>query len=183
MNESKITVRYAKAFFSLAKEKQMLDVLRKDIELIAQLASESADFVFLLESPVIKIAQKIKLIQSIFQGKIDQLSFDFLSLIAQNKREVHIPGICRNFLSLYRQDQGVKSAVITSAIPLNKAILAQVKTQLEASFKSTVELDEKVKEELIGGFVLRVDDRQVDASVATQLREVKEKLLQTEINK
>ncbi len=183
MDESKITVRYAKAFFSLAKEKNILDELKKDIELIAQLAEESSDFVLLLESPVIKTSQKIKIMQSLFEGKVNENTLNFLKLIADNKREVHIPGICRNFLALYRQELGVKSAVITSAIPLNKDILAQVKSQLEASFKTDVELDEKVKKELIGGFVLRVDDRQVDASIATQLRKVKEKLLQTEINK
>ena len=183
MDESKITVRYAKAFFSLAKEKNILDELKIDIELIAQLAEESSDFVLLLESPVIKTSQKIKIMQSLFEGKVNENTLNFLKLIADNKREVHIPGICRNFLALYRQELGVKSAVITSAIPLNKDILAQVKSQLQASFKTDVELDEKVKKELIGGFVLRVDDRQVDASIATQLRKVKEKLLQTEINK
>lgn len=183
MDESKITVRYAKAFFSLAKEKQMLDVLKTDIELIMRLASESADFVLLLESPVIKTSQKEKLFQSIFNGKVDEMSLNFLKLIAENKREVHISGICRNFLKLYRQDQGVKSAVITSAIPLNKDILTQVKSQLEQAFNTDVELEAKVKDELIGGFVLRVDDQQVDASLATQLRKVKEELLQTEINK
>ncbi len=183
MDESKITVRYAKAFFSLAKEKQMLDVLKTDIELIMRLASESADFVLLLESPVIKTSQKEKLFQSIFNGKVDEMSLNFLKLIAENKREVHIPGICRNFLNLYRQDQGVKSAVITSAIPLNKDILTQVKSQLKQAFNTDVELEAKVKDELIGGFVLRVDDQQIDASLATQLRKVKEELLQTEINK
>ena len=183
MDQSKITVRYAKAFFALAKERQMLDVVKKDMEIIKQLALQNGDFLFLIKSPVIKISQKIKLIQSIFNGKIDQISLNFLKLIAENKREAHIPGICHNVLSLYRQDQGVKSAVISSAIPLNEDTLAQVKSQLEATLNARIELDEKVNSKLIGGFVLRVDDRQVDASMATQLRKVKEKLLQTEINK
>ena len=183
MDQSKITVRYAKAFFSIAKEKQQLDVLRSDIQLLAQLVKDSADFLLLLESPVIKTSQKKKSIQSIFEGKVNELSLNFLMLITENKREVHIPGICRNFLELYRQDQGVKSAIITSAIPLNQDILTQVKSQLETAFKAKVELKEQVKDQLIGGFVLRVDDQQLDASIATQLRKVKEQLLQTEINK
>ncbi|MGQ8337302.1 ATP synthase F1 subunit delta [Sunxiuqinia sp. A32] len=183
MDQSKITVRYAKAFFSLAKEKNQLDAFKADVEIIVQLTKDSNDFNLLLESPVIKTSQKVKLIEAVFKGKIEKLTLQFLKLITKNKREVHLPGICRNFLDLYRKDQGVKSAVITSAIPLNKDILAQVQKKLESSFKTKVELDEKVNEELIGGFVLRVDDQQIDASIATQLRKVKEQLLQTEINK
>ena len=181
MDQSKITVRYAKAFFSLAKEKKSLDRLKKDIDLIAKLSKESADFVLLLESPVVKTSQKIKLFNAIFQGKVDQLTLNFLTLIAENRREVHLPGICRNFQDLYRQDQGVKSAVITSAIPLQKELVGEIKAKLEAEFSTKVELSEQVTDQLIGGFILRIDDRQVDASIATQLKKVKEKLIQTEI--
>lgn len=183
MNQSKITVRYAKAFFSLAKEKQLLDTLKKDVDTIAGLSEESADFVLLLESPVIKTSQKVKLLNLIFKGKVHELTVKFLILITENKREVHIPGICRNFLALYRKDQGVKSAMVSSAIKLPKDTIDHIQERLEKEFKTHVELKEQVNEELLGGFVLRIDDRQIDASLATQLKKVKEKLLQTDINK
>ena len=183
MDQSKITVRYAKAFFNLAKEKDLLDSLKKDVDLIEKLAKESTDFVLLLESPVIKTSQKVKLLTSIFSGKVNELTNKFLTLIAENKREIHIPGICRNFTELYRKYQGVKSAVITSAIPLPKDIIAQIQSKIESEFKTKVELSKRVNEDLIGGFVLRIDDRQVDASLATQLRKIKERLLETENNK
>lgn len=183
MDQSKITVRYAKAFFSLATEKNLLDELKKDMDLIGQLAKSSSDFILLLESPVIKTSQKIKLLKTIFKGKVHELTINFLVLIAENKREVHIPGICRNFSDLYRKKQGIKRATITSAITLQKDIISQIKEKLENGFNAKVELSERVNEDLIGGFVLRIDDRQIDASIATQLRKVREKLLQTEINK
>lgn len=183
MDQSKIAVRYAKAFFSLAKEKELLDTLKKDIAMIGKLASESADFILLLESPVIKTSQKVKLTNSIFKGKVHELTSKFLILITENKREIHIPGICRNFLDLCRKEKGVRSAMITSAIPLSKKIISEIQSQLESELKAHVELSERVNESLIGGFVLRIDDRQVDASLSTQLRKVKEKLFQTEINK
>ena len=183
MDQSKITVRYAKAFFSLAKEKQMLDVLKEDIDLIGKLSGESADFILLLESPVIKTSQKVKLLTSIFKDKVNELTINFLVLIAENKREIHIPGICRNFVDLYRKDHGVIAAMITSAISLPANIIKQIQSKLESEFKTNVELKEQVDEELVGGFVLRIDDQQIDASLATQLKKVKERLLQTETNK
>ncbi len=183
MDQSKINVRYAKAFFSLAKEKQLLDGLKKDVNLILQLTKDSKEFQLLLESPVVKTAQKKKLISQIFQNQLSELTIQFLILITQNKREAHIPGICRNFIELYRKDQGIKTATITSAMPLQKDIITQIQQKLESELNAKIELSERVNSDLIGGFVLRVDDRQVDASVSTQLRKVKEKLLQTEINK
>jgi F-type H+-transporting ATPase subunit delta len=183
MDQSKVAVRYAKAFFDLAKEKKMLDKLKEDVDLIEKLSKKSTDFILLLESPVIKTSQKVKLLETIFAGKINELTLRFLKLIAENNREIHIPGICRNFTELYRKDQGVKTVAITSAIPLGKEVVAQIQKKLENEFKTKVELTERVNENLIGGFILRIDDRQLDASVATQLRMVREELLQTEINK
>ena len=181
MDQSKITVRYAKAFFSLAREKNQLDSLKKDIELIFSLCNESSDFRLLLDSPVVKTSQKIKLIRSIFGKHIQPLSLKFLELIINNKRESHLPGICRNILSLYRQDQGVKTAVLTTAVEMGQPIISHIQTTLEKEFNAHVELSKLVDPKLIGGFVLRVDDRQLDASIASQLRKMKEKLLQSEI--
>ena len=174
MDQSKIAVRYAKAFFSLAKEKKMLPKLKPDVDLIEQLIKESADFILMLESPVIRTAKKLELLEIIFEGKINGLTLKFLKLITENKREVHLPGICRNFLERYRRDQGVKAVSITSAIPLEKDLIAQIQSKLENGLKNRVELSEHVKENLIGGFVLRIEDRQVDASLSAQLRKVRE---------
>ncbi|WP_163716061.1 ATP synthase F1 subunit delta [Mangrovibacterium lignilyticum] len=181
MDQSKITVRYAKAFFSLAKEKKQLDLLKTDVELISTLCKDSADFRLLLESPVVKTSKKIKLIQAIFSKKINALSLSFLELITTNKREAHLPGICRNILNLYRLDQGVKTAVLTTAIDMKPAIIAQITAKLEKDLNAEIELSKQVDPKLIGGFVLRVDDQQIDASIASQLRKVKETLLQSEI--
>ncbi len=182
MDQSKITVRYAKAFFSLAQEKKQLDTIKKDVDLIFGLCKESTDFRLLLESPVVKTSQKIKLIKSIFTGKIDPLSLNFLELVTSNKREAHLAGICRNFLAMYREEQGVKSAVLTTATELSPELTKEFQQKLEQEYKAHIELTKQVDSSLIGGFVLRVDDKQLDASIASQLKKVKEKLLQSEIN-
>jgi F-type H+-transporting ATPase subunit delta len=181
MDQSKINVRYAKAFFTLAKEKGLTIELRKDAGLIADVCAKSTDFVLLLNSPVVKTSAKVKAIQSIFEGKVNILSLNFLVLITENKREKYIPGIFRNLEDLYRQEEGIKTAVMTSSQSLDDSILLQVKQILEKEFKSKVELSHKIDEKLIGGFVLRVGDQQYDASISTQLRKIKEQLLQTEL--
>lgn len=181
MDQSKINVRYAKAFFTLAKEKGLTLELRKDAGLISSVCESSSDFKLLLESPVIKTSQKSEAIRRIFEGKIHALSINFLLLIAENKRENYIPGIFRYLEDLYRREEGIKSAVLTSAQPLNEPLVAQIKEILEKEFKSKVELSQKVDQKLIGGFVLRVEDKQYDASLSTQLKKIREQLLHTEL--
>lgn len=181
MDQSKINVRYSKAFFLLAKEKDLTAELRKDAGLIANVCSQSADFNVLLNSPVVKISGKVKAIKSIFEGKINILSLNFLVLITENKREKYIPGIFRNLEDLYRQEEGIKTAVLTSSQPLDDSVALQVTKILEKEFKSKVELSQKINSEIIGGFVLRIGDQQYDASIITQLKKIKEQLLQTEL--
>jgi F-type H+-transporting ATPase subunit delta len=181
MDQSKINVRYSKAFFSLAKEKGLTKELRKDAGLIADVCTQSADFNALLNSPVVKTSGKVKAIRSIFEGKVNVLSLNFLVLITENKREKHMPGIFRNLEDLYRQEEGIRTAVLTSSQLLSDSIVLQVKQILEKEFKSKVELSQKVNPEIIGGFVLRIGDQQYDASILNQLKKIKEQLLQTEL--
>jgi F-type H+-transporting ATPase subunit delta len=183
MDQSAISVRYAKAFFSLAKEKKLLPELKSDTELVFEVCSNSEEFKLLLESPVVKTSKKIKLIESIFDGKINNLSLNFLRLITQNKREVFIPSICRNFLALTRKDQNIKSAQLTTATEVSSKTLEKIKTILEKKLSTKVELSGKVKPDIIGGMILRLDDRQYDASVSKQLKNIKQKLLKTDIKK
>lgn len=181
MDQSKINVRYAKAFFSLAKEKGLTGEFREDAGLISSVCATSNDFILLIESPLVATSGKIKILKSIFGGKINPLSLNFLALVTENRREKYIPGIFRNLEELYRKEEGIKTAVLTTAKPLDNAIVEQIKKSLESEFGVKVELSQTINNDLIGGFVLRIEDTQYDASVSNQLKKMKEKLLHTEL--
>ncbi|MFV0266796.1 MAG: ATP synthase F1 subunit delta [Draconibacterium sp.] len=181
MDQSAINVRYAKAFFSTAKEKKLLDTLKADIHSVLEICHSVPDFVLLLESPVVKTSKKAALIKQIFEGKVNPLTLNFLLLIVENKREVFISGICRNFLDLSKKDQNIRSAVLTTASEVNAATLQKIQELLEKELNATIELSTQVNPEILGGLVLRLDDKQYDVSVASQLRKIKQNLLETEL--
>ena len=181
MDQSAITVRYAKAIFETAKEKSLLDEMKADMEWLAELSGQSKEFALLLESPIVNTSKKAALINSVFGGKVNKLSLNFLLLLVENKREEYLPGICRNFLDLTRKDQNIKSAVLTTATVISREILAKVEQLLSKELNATVELTSKTKPEILGGLVLRLDDKQYDASVATKLKNIKQNLLETEL--
>ena len=181
MNISAIRVRYAKAFFSLAREKKMMETLKTDIEKVFNVCNQSTDFIHLLESPVVSTSKKSELMTKIFKAEVDTLTLNFLLLIIKNKRESYIPGICRNFLDLIRKDQNIKSAVLVTASEINSKIIDKIKTLMEKELNAKVELSVDVEPEIIGGLILRIGDKQFDSSVNTQLKKIKQQLLETEV--
>lgn len=181
MDQSKINVRYAKAFFSLAKEKGLTVELRKDAGLISSVCTSIGDFIAMIDSPIVSTSGKIKAIKSIFEGKVNLYSLNFLVLIVENRREKYIPGIFRNLEELYRKEEGIISAILTTAKPLDENTIEQIRKSLEMEYGVKVELSQMIDAELIGGFVLRIDDNQYDASISTELKKIKDKLLQTEL--
>lgn len=181
MDQSKINIRYAQAYYSLAKEKGLTRELRSDAHLISSVYNSIRDFILLIESPVIPTSGKINAVKSIFEEKINTDSLNFLILIIENRREKYIPGILRDLEELYRKDQGIKTALLTTAEPLEPEVVEQMRTELESQLNSKIELNQVIDQQLIGGFVLRIDDNQYDASVATQLKKIKEKLLEIEL--
>jgi F-type H+-transporting ATPase subunit delta len=180
MNNSKIAVRYAKAFFELGIEKNKLDDFRKDIDFIAGTIKQN-DIQLLIESPVVKTSEKKKIFTDIFGKKIQELSLKFLLMIIDNRRETHIADICRNFTQQYLNHKGIKAATVTTATPIDEELQNKITKVIADIFKTDIELTTIDKQEIIGGFILRVGDKQLDASVSGKLSKIKREFLNKQV--
>jgi F-type H+-transporting ATPase subunit delta len=150
MNESKISVRYAKALFALVKESNSLDVLKKDMELLYQCIQEIPELQFVIHSPVIKVSEKIKLFEEMFHSSFDPLSLTFVDLVLSRRREEYLAGIARYFLSLLKIEQGVQGAEMITASPLDESLRKSILRLIATKFNSTkVELSESVDNNLM----------------------------------
>ena len=180
MNESKISVRYAKALFSSALEDQILEEVMEDIKLV-QSSLEIKGFKEYLESPVIKTSSKSELVRKVFKERISGLSMNFFELLLSKNREDYLGSIIRNFISLYREEKGIKSASLKIPFQVSDKNRKKFISLLENTYKSKIEMEEKLDTELIGGFILTVEDEQFDASIKTGLAKIKKHLLRTPI--
>ena len=176
--DSLIRVRYAKAFFQSAKEKKLLGELKTDIENILSICNNSPEFIGLLNSPVVKTRQKSELISQIFKSQVNELTLKFLILITENKREAEIPGICRNFLEMTRKDQNIKTATLITADEISIETTEKIRKIVEKETGASIELSSRINPDLIGGLILRIDDKQYDSSVASQLKKIRQQLLE-----
>jgi len=183
MNQGKISVRYAKSLFLIAKEKGEIDAINDDISIIYSISKNISKFKLLLESPIIKKSQKTKIFEKIFKGKISELSLSFLNLVLKNKREMYLIDISRNFLDIVRKDKGIKTAFLTTALSLDKNQSSEIEQIIAKHFKTKIEFTEQIDSKIIGGFILRVEDKQYDSSVLTKLKRIKTKLINTTFEK
>jgi F-type H+-transporting ATPase subunit delta len=178
MNESQISVRYAKALFQSASERKILDQVFMDMELIAE-TCKLQDFRNMLILPSLQPTQKYRVVEAVLKDYTSDISMALVNLVIQNKRERYLPGIARYFRDLYRKAKGIRTASLVTAQPVDDQALGNIKKLIAKAYQSDVELSTLVDEDVIGGFVLTVEDRQYDASVATSLRKIKKELLQT----
>jgi F-type H+-transporting ATPase subunit delta len=177
LNESKISVRYAKAFFSSAVERNLLEVVKKEVDLLLQLLQSQPRLKELLASPVVKTKEKSVFIDKIFKDRFSELTVDFLHLLLKNNRELFLMEMCLNFRVLYSKATGIKSAELITAMKLDEDQLQQFNDLIQAHFGGKAEVVTKVDELLLGGFILKVEDQQLDASVSTQLKKMRRELV------
>jgi F-type H+-transporting ATPase subunit delta len=176
MKVGKIAVRYARALFLSAREQGILGDVRKDMEMILAAVSDLTEVKSLLESPVVDTRKKTAILVSLFEGKTGDLALDFIRLVTGNNREEYLAAICRHYVKLYKEEKGIKMASIETATPLTHEIRREMVAIITGAFKAEIELQEEVKEELIGGFVLRVEDKQLNSSVSRKLARIKKEL-------
>jgi F-type H+-transporting ATPase subunit delta len=177
MNESKISVRYAKALFSEARETGSLDTLKKDFEFINLCLSESPELRNLIQSVVVKSGKKTEIFEVVFRDSLDELTMSFLRLVLQNRREEYLPGIARYFLKLIMTEQNIESAELITVSPISEDTRKSVINLISRKFNSKVDLEERINDKIIGGFVLRVGDEQIDASIASKLERIRKELI------
>lgn len=176
MKVGKIAVRYARALFLSAREQGILDEVRKDMEMILAAVTDTAEVKSLLESPVVETRKKTAILVSLFEGKVGNLALDFIRLVTGNNREEYLAAICRHYIKLYKEEKGIKMASIETAILITNEIRQEMVAIITRAFNAEIELQEGVNKELIGGFILRVEDKQLDSSVRGKLGRIKKEL-------
>jgi F-type H+-transporting ATPase subunit delta len=171
MRESRVSNRYAKSLLDLALEKGQLEPVNEDMRLVLETIRANRDLSILLRSPVVKTDKKQEILKAIFGGHIGVISTEFLNILTRKRREGELEAIAEAFVSQYKKHKQILTAVITSASGLDDKLRAQVMEVVKQSAGGkSIELVEKTDKALIGGFVLRIGDKQVDASVLRQIR-------------
>ncbi|MBL7935197.1 MAG: ATP synthase F1 subunit delta [Bacteroidia bacterium] len=177
-----VATRYAKSLLDLSVEKGQLEAVYADMLQVKAVCENSREFITFLNSPIINSDKKIAVIKAVFEGKFNSITDGFLTIVASKRRESVIPEMASSFVEQYRSHKNILTAVVTSANGLDAATKQKALDLVKSQLSGEVELVEKVDANIIGGFILKIGDKQLDKSVARQLSNMKKELTNKALN-
>ena len=178
MTGVKLANRYSRSLLLLAMERGELEQVYNDMKLVSQTCSENKDLTVLLRSPIIKTDKKRAILHEIFGSSIGKTSMGFIEIITNKRREYFLEKIAEEFLSQYKENNRITTATVTTGKKLDSSLKEKILALIKNQNTAEVDLIEKLDENLIGGFVLRIGDNQIDASIQRKLNDLKKEFNQ-----
>ncbi|MGB0891793.1 MAG: ATP synthase F1 subunit delta [Flavobacteriaceae bacterium] len=173
MKDARAAIRYAKAILNLAKDSKEETVVNDDMLFISSIISENDDLDVMLKSPIVKSSDKINVLNTLFTGKINNITLGLFHLLQENKRISMLQSIAKQYAIIYDFDKNMQVAKVTTAVPLSKEIEKEVVSKIVALTGEKANLENEINPNILGGFILRVGDVQYDASISNYLNELK----------
>jgi F-type H+-transporting ATPase subunit delta len=181
MSNYRVSYRYAKSLLLLAEEKNILDKISSDGDLIYGTISNSKKLRSVLKSPVVKLNIKKSLLNTIFDKKISREAMGFLDFVIEKNREDILLEIFKEFLLLVDKENNVLNTKVISAVDLNDDTKHSIIKNFENKTGKSIKVKYSLDPELIGGFIIKIEDTVYDASIKNQLQLLKKKFSE-EIN-
>ena len=172
---AKVAPRYAKSILDLAEERGELDVVYNDMRQIQTNLTEGTDLRLFFKSPIINPSKKQKIVDALYQGKVSELTYNFLSIIIRKRREPVLGDIVDSFVGQYNSKKGIRNAKVTTAVDIDDAMKEKIKAFVKKKIANTedVVLVTETDPSLIGGFVLKYEDVLYDCSVSKKLKDLR----------
>ena len=171
---SGLAERYAAALFDLADQRHALDAVAGDLRELRAMLLDSGDLMRLLRSPVLSRAEQGKAVAALAErAGLSQLTRDFLGVVARNRRLFAVPAMIEAYLRRLAERRGEVTAEITVAQPLDDARQAALLDQLRRVIGARVVVDIRVDPGLLGGMIVKIGSRMVDASLNSRLQRLR----------
>ena len=166
---------YSEAFFELCAEADCIDAAFEELGEVSELifSEENCDYAKLLASPLIKDDDKRKALENVFGGKISDLTLDFLSVLSKNGRIMFLPAVYSEFKKLYYKQNKIVEVTAVTSMKMSAELKEKLVKKLEKTSGNKVILVEKLDPSILGGIILKYQDTEIDASVASGLEHIK----------
>lgn len=175
MASTRAAIRYATAILDLANSKGVAEVVNNDMKLIASTINGNLELSTFIQNPTLKVEVKEKALLEVFAG-IDAVTQGLFHLLFENKRFEILEGIATEYSKLSDVMNGIEVAKVTTAIPMDAALEAKVKATIATLSDKKITIENTVDASIIGGFILRIGDKQYNASIANRLQVLKREL-------
>ncbi len=169
---------YARSLFELAVEASSLDEVTDELTQIVELLYSNPQLKAVFDLPSISTDRRAKTIENIFRGRVSDLTYQFLGVVNEKDRLNHLAPIAVAFGQMVKDHQGEVDVAVTTARELTAVQQETIRQRLSAALDRQAILHTRVDENIIGGLTIRVGDKQIDGSIATQLKRMKHELIE-----
>lgn len=176
MASPRVAYRYAKSLISLAQEQNALEKIQDDLLLLSGTLRASDELGLMLASPIVMGDKKLAVLDAIFSSKVSDLMMAFIRILVEKGRESMLAGVVSAGMALIRDLNNVRVVEVTTATGLDERTRERVLAEVKKLHDGDIEMNERVDENIIGGYILKMDDRMVDASTRRQLQLLRREL-------
>lgn len=176
MSNHRVASRYAKSILELSLEKGRLEEVHTDFNRLTALAKSNRELSVVLNNPVVKSDKKLSILKALFQNEVDPITVTFFEIVSRKNRENILLDVAVEFEHQYNIHKSIQVAEVTTTFEIDDELRKEFKEVVkEISGKDSVQLMEKINPDMIGGYILRINDRQIDESLSSKLRQLKSK--------
>ena len=175
MSSTRAAIRYAKAILDMATSKSAANEVSQDMTLIATTIKGNLELSTFIQNPTIKVEVKESALLEVF-ASVNNVTKGLFHLLLENKRFEILESIAVEYNKLFDEANGVEVAKVTTAIAITPELEAKVLAKIKEFSNKKVTIENIVDASIIGGFILRIGDKQYNASVASRLQVLKREL-------
>jgi F-type H+-transporting ATPase subunit delta len=175
MAGTRAAIRYAKAILEIANAKNVEKAVSDDMFSIATTLQNNLELSTFIQNPTIKVEVKESALLEVFAG-VNQVTKSLFHLLFENKRFEILEAIAVEYNKVFDEMNGVQTAYVITAVEMTPELEAKVLTKIATFSDKKITLENTVDESIIGGFILRIGDKQYNASVANRLQVLKREL-------
>lgn len=178
MDNGLIPRRYAKALYKFAAEHDKTSVVYDEMKEVVKAFEQNPDLQKTLSNPYVSVEDKSALLKAAAGEKAENDYLGFVRLLLEMRREEFARLSALAYIDLYRREHKISQVKITTAAELPAAEMDKLRKMVSKAFpERTLEYSEAVNNELIGGFVVDVDDARMDASISNEIEQLRLNLI------
>lgn len=177
MNVGIISKRYAKSLLEYAQGQSAEDVIYQEMKKLADTFSQEPRLRMAMDNPILTVKDKLELLKAVVGNNPSPQFIRFIELVLKNRRELYLQRIALSYENMYRQFKNINTARLITASPVDDAVLVKIKALLSKIKPGILDLETSIDHSIEGGFVLFVDTYRLDASVASQLKKIRNQFI------
>ena len=164
--------RYASALFEAGIDLEKINVFNDELDFLGGVFKEEEKLLRILHHPKIGKAEKRDLMNSLFKDKLSEEMINFLYILIDKRREGYILEIVEEYKKMFNKHENILNVVAITAVPMEDGAKDKLSLVLKDKLNKTIELTNEIDSKLIGGVLLKVEDKLIDGTVKGQLESI-----------